>query len=174
MGTIEPRKNVPALVAAFDEVADDHPDVSLVLAGPDGWWTKDLAAALRAARHRARVVRLGYVGAEWVPALLRRAAAVAYPSFYEGFGLPALEALACGAPLVTSAGTVMAELAGPAAFTFDPADPEELRAALGLALSGGAEAEARRRMGLARAAKFTWERSAAGHVTAFRAALGPS
>ncbi len=87
----------------------------------------ELEDAIGAVRHRDRVVRLGYVDASPVPALLRRAAAVAYPSFYEGFGLPALEALACGAPLVTSRGTVMAELAGPAGAHRRPGGPGRAR-----------------------------------------------
>ena len=78
--------------------------------------------AIRAARFGARIVRTGYVPDEAVPALLRRAAVVAYPALQEGFGLPALEALACGAPLVTTAGTAMAELTGGAALLVTPAD----------------------------------------------------
>ncbi len=172
LGTIEPRKNVPGLVAAFDEVVGDHPGLRLVLAGPAGWGSGDLSRALGASRHGDRVVQLGYVDRTGVPALLRRAAVVAYPSFYEGFGLPALEALACGAPLVTSQGTVMAELAGSAALTSDPADAASLAAALEAALAGGPDGEGRRREGLARAGQFTWDRSATGHLEAFRAALG--
>jgi glycosyltransferase involved in cell wall biosynthesis len=172
LGTIEPRKNVPALVAAFDAVAGGHPGLQLVLAGPPGWGSDDLEAAIGGARHAARVVRLGYVGGDQVPALLRHARAVAYPSWEEGFGLPALEALACGAPLVTSAGTVMAELAGSAALTVDPADPASLVAALEVALGGGSEGLRRRAEGFARAAGFTWERSAAGHLEVFRSVLG--
>ena len=174
LGTVEPRKNVPALVAAFDAVADGHRRLSLILAGPPGWGTGELEGALEAARHRDRVVRLGYVDGAAVPALLRRSAAVAYPSFDEGFGLPALEALACGTPLVTSGGTVMAELAGSAALTVDPADPSSLVAALETVLTGGPGADVRRAEGLVRARDFTWERSAAGHVEAFRAVLGGS
>jgi glycosyltransferase involved in cell wall biosynthesis len=172
LGTIEPRKNVPALVAAFDAVAGEHAGLHLVLAGPAGWGTAELAGAIGAAAHGERVTRLGYVDAALVPALLRRAAVVAYPSFYEGFGLPALEALACGAPLVTSASTAMAEFAGPAAILVDPTDPSALAAGLAAALGGGPAADDRRREGLVRAARFTWERSAAGHVAAFRAAAG--
>jgi len=174
LGTVEPRKNIPALVAAFDAIAGGHPGLTLVLAGPSGWGSDGLEDALRSARHRDRVVRLGYVEAMGVPALLRRAATVAYPSFAEGFGLPALEALACGAPLVTSRGTAMAELAGPAALLVDPGDPASLVAALDAALTGGPGATARRVEGLARAREFTWARSAAGHVAAFRGALGRS
>jgi len=172
LGTVEPRKNVPALVAAFDAVAGVRPELRLVLAGPPGWGSDDLEVALGGARHRDRVVRLGYVAGDLVPALLRRARAVAYPSSDEGFGLPALEALACGAPLVTSAGTVMAEFAGAAALTVDPSDPASLAAALEAALAGGPDGLRRRAEGLARAAGFTWERSAAGHLEAFHAVLG--
>ena len=163
---------MPALVVAFDAVAGEHAGLRLVLAGPAGWGTAELAGAIGAAADGERVKRLGYVDAALVPALLRRAAVVAYPSFYEGFGLPALEALACGAPLVTSASTAMAEFAGPAAILVDPTDPSALAAGLAAALGGGPAADDRRREGLVRAARFTWERSAAGHVAAFRAAAG--
>ena len=112
LGTLEPRKGIVDLVAAFDMVAGEHPDLELVLAGGAGWKAEPALEAISTARAGERIRRLGYVGDEDVPALLRRAKAVAYPSLEEGFGLPALEALACGAPLVTTAGTSMAELAG--------------------------------------------------------------
>ena len=151
LGTVEPRKNVPALVAAFDAVADGHRRLSLCSPGRRAGGPASWRARSRPRRHRDRVVRLGYVDGAAVPALLRRSAAVAYPSFYEGFGLPALEALACGTPLVTSGGTVMAELAGSAALTVDPADPASLVAALETVLTGGPGADVRRAEGLSRA-----------------------
>ena len=98
VGTLEPRKAVPDLVAAFDRMADGHPDLSLVLVGGSGWGLADIERSIAAARHADRVVRTGYVPDRAVPALLRRAAVAAYPSIEEGFGLPALEALACGTP----------------------------------------------------------------------------
>jgi glycosyltransferase involved in cell wall biosynthesis len=171
VGTIEPRKSIPALVRAFDRVASAHPDVLLVLAGHRGWGAGEVERALQVAEsHRHRVVRTGYVPDDAVPALLRKAAAVAYPSQEEGYGLPALEALACGAPLVTTSGTAMAELSGAAALLVPPGDIEELAAALDSLLSGdgGPEAADRRRLGLTVAAERTWEASAALHLEAYR------
>jgi glycosyltransferase involved in cell wall biosynthesis len=173
IGTIEPRKNVPALVRAFDRIAERHPDALLVLAGQPGWGADEVERAMMTAeRHRHRIVHTGYVPDDAVPALLRRATVVAYPSLSEGYGLPALEALACGAPLVTTSGTAMAELAGDAATLVPPGDTEDLADALDAALSGhrGADAEARRRRGLEIAAGRTWEASAACHVDAYRRA----
>ncbi|HMD44848.1 MAG TPA: glycosyltransferase family 1 protein [Acidimicrobiales bacterium] len=172
VGTLEPRKGVADLVAAFDRVAGRHPECLLVLAGQPGWGTDRLEAALAAATHRDRVVATGYVPDEAVPALLRRASVVAYPSLAEGYGLPALEALACGARLITTAGTAMAELSEGAAVLVAPGDVDQLAAALEAALEGADPVgdDDRRRRGLEIAAQRTWAASAACHVEAYRLA----
>ncbi|MGH9083066.1 MAG: glycosyltransferase family 4 protein [Acidimicrobiales bacterium] len=176
VGTLEPRKNVPALVQAFERVADAHPEALLVIAGQPGWGGREVERAVVAAeRHRDRVVRTGYVPDDAVPALLRSATVVAYPSLSEGYGLPALEALACGAPLVTTAGTAMAELAAGSALLVRPGDVDGLAAALDDVLGTGPSAPAvieRRRRGLAVAAERTWDASAARHLEAYRTAAG--
>lgn len=170
VGTIEPRKDLGRLVAAFDLLASDQPDLELVLAGPDGWGVTGLEASLAVARHAGRVRRLGYVADDDLPALVRGAAVVAYPSLEEGFGLPALEALACGAPLVTTAGSVMADLAGDAALLAPPGDPSGLADRLAEALAGGAPAARRRARGLEIAAGHRWDEAAAAHLSAYRLA----
>ena len=168
--TIEPRKDVPTLVRAFDAIAGDHPEVTLAIAGGRGWGWSAAEAAIGAARHRARITTLGFVPDESVPALLRQAAAVAYPSLQEGFGLTALEALACGAPLVTTTGSAMEEVTGDAAVLVAPGDLDGLAAALDRLLAGDPDVPLRRQAGLARAAGATWDAAAAGHVDAYRLA----
>lgn len=168
LGALEPRKDVPTLVRAFDRLAAGRPDLTLVLAGARGWGVDAVQAAVRAARNGDRVRVLGFVPEAAVPALLRRSAAVAYPSLEEGFGLPVLEALACGAPAVTTSGTVMEEVAGGAAFLVPPGRPDLLAEALETAVDGGGEVEERRRLGLHVAARHTWEASAAAHVEVYR------
>jgi len=171
LGTLEPRKGVVPLIGAFDKVAAAFPEARLVLAGQVGWG-REIDRALGGAAHRDRIRMLGYVPEAAVPALLRRATAVAYPSLGEGFGLPALEAIACGTPLVTTAGTPMASMSGGAALLVAPGDEDELAQALESLLSGAdpAGAAERRRIGLAVAASRSWEASAAAHMTAYRLA----
>ena len=171
VGTVEPRKDVPALVRAFDRVAGLHRDVRLVVAGSAGWGTAAVDQAVVEARHADRIVRTGYVADDDVPALLRGASAVAYPSLEEGFGLPALEALACGAPLVTTTGSAMEEVAEGAALLVPPGDVDALAGALDMLLRGDEALAARRRRGLAVAARYTWAASAAGHAEAYRSVL---
>lgn len=159
LGTFEPRKGVGLLARAFDLIAGRHPDLQLVLAGGRGWGESEIQQAIDSARHRDRILLPGYVPDDAVPALLRRAVAVAYPSLEEGFGIPALEALACGAPLITTAGSVMHDFAGDAATVVPAGDVDALAAALDEVVSSGANA-GRRTAGLEVASRHTWDAAA--------------
>jgi glycosyltransferase involved in cell wall biosynthesis len=170
--TIEPRKDVPALVHAFARIAAAHPDVRLVLAGGDGWGVADARAAIASSGVATRVLRPGYLDDETLAALFRRAAVVAYPSLAEGFGMPALEALASGAPLVTTSGSSIDEIVGEAGLLVPPADAPALATALARVLDDELLASRLRAAGPARAATFTWERSVEAHVEVYRRTVG--
>ncbi len=165
VGTLEPRKGLDVLLDAFDELGADDPDLELWVAGQAGWGTGPIERRLSGHRFASRVRRLGFVGDDVLAALLRAASAVAYPSRGEGFGLPVLEALACGAPVVTSAGTVMEEVAGDAAFYAAVGDAPGVARAV--AEARGASRELLARTGPARAAAFTWEATMVAHREAY-------
>ena len=175
LGTLEPRKGISSLVGAFSALASEDPAIELVFAGQRGWGTEEIDRLCAASPFSARIRMLGYVADEAVPALLRTAAVVAYPSLDEGFGLPALEALACGARLVTTSGSVMEEICGLAPWLCDPADRASLESALRSALSAGVDEVARRRhLGETTASQFTWEASASRHLEAYHLAADRS
>jgi glycosyltransferase involved in cell wall biosynthesis len=169
--TIEPRKNVPALVRAFARIAPSHPNVQLVVAGGEGWGIAEARAAIAASGVATRILRPGYLDDATLDALFRRAEVIAYPSLAEGFGMPALEALASGTPLVTTSGSAHEEVVGDAALLVPPADDGALARALTSVLDDAALAARLRAAGPDRAASFTWERSVAGHVDLYAQAM---
>lgn len=168
LGTLEPRKDLPSLVAAFDRLAGGDPGLRLVLAGPPGWGVDEVDGAVRAARHGGRVVRTGWVTGEERAGLLAAAAVLAFPSRYEGFGLPVLEAMDAGVPVVATAVGAVREVAGDAAVLVPPGDAGALAGALAEVLGDEGRAEALRRAGRERAAAFSWERMVGGLVDLYR------
>jgi glycosyltransferase involved in cell wall biosynthesis len=154
-GTVEPRKNLGRVIEAVRRM--DHADLDLVLAGPAGW-KEDVQAGLDALGGRAR--SLGFVPTPDLGALYAGAAVVVYPSLREGFGLPVLEAMAQGAPVVTSRGTATEEAAGDAALLVDPHDVDDIAGALDRVVADAELAERLGAAGRARAASHTWERTA--------------
>jgi glycosyltransferase involved in cell wall biosynthesis len=173
LGTVEPRKDLPTLVRAFAALASDLPH-RLVLAGLAGWGAGDLAAAVAASGVADRVLVAGYVSEADKAALLTGADVFAYPSRYEGFGLPVVEAMACGSPVVTTTGGSLPEVAGDAATLIEPGDDDALAAAIAkLATDPAARQDAAAR-GRRRAAAFTWARCAELTAAAYRRAAARS
>jgi glycosyltransferase involved in cell wall biosynthesis len=162
VGTVEPRKNLLALVQAFEEVARLCPSrtLQLVIAGHKGWLNEPLFARLERSPFKDRLVLTGYVTDETLRALYASCRAFVYPSLYEGFGLPTLEAMACGAPVVASRIPSLSEVTGGAALLFNPEDSDELARRLVELLEDEGARRTLTAAGLRRASEFSWERAA--------------
>ena len=154
VGTLEPRKNVPRLIQAFDRIANEHPDLLLVLAGKPGWDFDDVFAAIHASKYKNRIRHLGFVGDSEKRALLVACEALVYPSLYEGFGLPVLEAMAAGAPVITSNVSSLPEVAGDAAMLVNPLSVDDIADALRTIVSNTTKRADLRALGKRRATDF--------------------
>lgn len=158
VGVLQPRKNLPHLIEGFEQCLKNHSDWphQLVIVGKKGWGEEQSAIA----NPKSKITTTGYVADEDLPALYAGAACFAYPSLYEGFGLPIIEAMACGAPVLTSHNGAMSEVAGGAAQLVDPLSVESIAGGLEAILGAPERASQLQQLGKARAAEFSVEKQA--------------
>jgi glycosyltransferase involved in cell wall biosynthesis len=175
LGTLQPRKNLERLIEAFAEVLKrlsvetlERSTLQLVIAGKRGWLTEAIERRAAQLGLAGQVFFTGYVPDEDVPALLSGALAFAFPSLYEGFGMPVLEAMACGAPVLAANTSSLPEVAGDAALLVAPTDTAAIAAALMRLADEPVLRDELRKRGLARAAEFTWDRCAAETLEVLR------
>jgi glycosyltransferase involved in cell wall biosynthesis len=169
LGTLEPRKNVPALISGWAAVADQMSDPpALVLAGASGW-SEEVDEAVAAVPAHLHLVRPGYLHFSDLPGFFGGALVVAFPSTGEGFGLPALEAMACGAPVLTTHRTALPEVGGDAVAYTEP-DPDSIKQALQALLADPERRTALGEAGYSRAMEFTWASSAEAHMISYERA----
>lgn len=167
VGVLQPRKNLPRLVRAYNRIATRIPH-RLVVVGKEGWAGEELQAAIAEAPPGREPLFTGYVADADLPALYAGADLFLYPSLYEGFGLPPLEAMACGTAVITSNTSSLPEVVGDAGVTVDPLNTEELAAAIEALLHDEPRRQTLETAGLARARQFTWERTARETVEVYR------
>jgi glycosyltransferase involved in cell wall biosynthesis len=161
VGTIEPRKNLPLLVHAYNLLPKSlRQQYALVIAGGLGWKTGRIVDAIRSNNAEERILLTGYVEDDDLPTLYNLASLFVYPSLYEGFGYPVLEAMACGIPVITSNRSSLPEVAGDAAVLVNPFDARQIAREMERALLDMQWREELQRRGFARAAQFNWKRNA--------------
>jgi glycosyltransferase involved in cell wall biosynthesis len=170
VGMIEPRKNLTGLVDAYC-AASVHDRCDLVLAGSLGWGYGELLQKIRSSSLRDHIRMPGYVDDADLPALYSAAVAFAYPSLYEGFGLPVLEAMACGTPVITSDVSSLPEVTGSTAILVKPDDLPALTQALQVVVNDRNCSDRLSRLGRTRAALFSWDRTAAQTLSVYRLAM---
>ncbi len=172
IGTVQPRKNYARLMDALARLGPAYNDVHLVIAGGKGWLDDPIYASVEALGLGGRVHFIGFARDEDLPALYSDAVCLAYPSLYEGFGFPVLEAMACGTPVITSTLSSLPEVAGDAALMVDPYDVEALSDALRQVLDSAVLRADLSVRGLAQAAQFTWARTARQLKTIYEQMVG--
>jgi glycosyltransferase involved in cell wall biosynthesis len=172
VSTIEPRKNVPTLVRAISQLRECYKeDVRLVLAGGKGWLFEDAFATIEEFKLDSQVHFVGRVSSEDLLYLYNAAELLAHPAFYEGFGLPPLEAMACGLPVVVSNVASLPEVVGDAGLLIDPHDVDELAVAMWRILNDSELRQEMRDKGLHQAGRFSWERAARETAAIYRLAF---
>jgi glycosyltransferase involved in cell wall biosynthesis len=169
VGTLEPRKNVARLVEAYARLPQTCPP--LVLVGGKGWFYEEILSRVEELGLASRVRLAGYVPAEDLPYWYNAAEVLVYPSLYEGFGLPPLEAMACGTPVISSTASSLPEVVGDAGLLVDPADVDGLTSAMERVLRDAGLREQMRTAGLHRAQRFNWQAAARQTVDSYRRAL---
>ena len=172
VGTMQPRKNHLTLVRAFGQLAPRMPDLRLVVAGGKGWMYDDVVAEVARLKLGERVQFIGFIDDADLPALYRASTVFAFPSLYEGFGIPPLEAMACGVPVVTSNASSLPEVVGDAGLMVEPLDVDGLAQALLRAVQDEVWREQAVARGLARAAEFTWQHAAEQLLGVYDRVLG--
>lgn len=160
VGRLERKKNVARMVEAFSRIASQHPDLRFVLAGPPGFGYEEVRAAIDRSSVRDRIIETGWVDQTQYHQFLSSASVFLFPTLGEGFGLPILEAMAAGVPVITSSGGAHGEVAGDAALLVDPESTEEIAAAIDRTLRDANLRSDLVRQGQQRVTQFTWTRSA--------------
>lgn len=175
MGTLEPRKNIPGIIEAFNHIIDADKEYKknykLVIAGQKGWFYKKIFKTVKKYHLEESVVFTGYVKGEIKQSLLANAFLFVYPSFYEGFGLPVLEAMAWGVPVITGNVSSLPEVAGDAALLIDPRQWQEIAEAMLTLLSDPSRYENMSKQSLEQAKKFSWQRTAQKTLELFTSIL---
>jgi len=171
VGTIEPRKNLTSLLGAYRALKNQGAEWKLVIVGKKGWLYEGFFSRLRELGLENEVIFPGFVPDEDLPAFYSAADLFVFPSLYEGFGLPVLEAMACGAPVITSNTSSLPEVAGEAALLVDPTSVEELAGGMRRVLESKELRDELRAKGPKQAAKFRWENAARETLSVYEAVL---